>query len=310
MDGGRRLLRQIAGAKAPGSTSHGPRLRGEPRRRKGPRLFRFLAKSRIDHGFVLALFVMGVAGGAGFWLGGGYESFVRDYGAPRDIAAKVAGFSIEAVTITGQKELDEREILQAAGITPKNSLVFLDAVQVRDRLKSVPLVREASVRKLFPNRLLIEVTEREPFALWQREGDVHLIAADGTVIDAMQDDRFIDLPFVAGEGANKRAAEFVDLLEAAGELRQKIRAGVLVSERRWNLKLANGVDVRLPEKNPKAALKTLEQAEREQRITQKDILAIDLRHPGRIVVRLGVDAYTARVEAQSKKPGKAKGSET
>lgn len=264
----------------------------------------------MDHGILLALLVIGVAGGAGFWLGGGYESFVRDHGSPRDIAARVAGFQIEAVTITGHKELDEREILQAAGITPKNSLVFLDAAELRERLKSVPLVREAAVRKLFPNRLVIEITEREPFALWQREGDVHLISSDGMVIDAMQDDRFIDLPFVAGDGANKRVGEFVDMIAAAGEMRHKIRAGVLVSERRWNIKLANGVEIRLPEKNPKQALAVLAQAEREAQITQKDVLAIDLRHPGRIVVRLGAEAYAARVESQSKKPGKAKGSET
>ena len=76
----------------------------------------------------------------------------------------------------------------------------------------------------------------------------------------MRDQRFSSLPFVVGEGANERLSEFTALLDAAAELRPKIVAGVLVGERRWNLKMKSGIDVKLPESDPLAAMATLRRA--------------------------------------------------
>jgi len=70
---------------------------------------------------------------------------------------------------------------------------------MRGRLMSLPLVKNASVRKFFPNRLVIEITERQPFGLWQKDGVVKIIAADGAPIDELRDAKFANLPFVVGE---------------------------------------------------------------------------------------------------------------
>ena len=96
------------------------------------------------------------------------------------------------------------------------------------------------MRKLYPNHIVIDIVERTPFALWQKDGEVHAIAADGAPIDEMRDDRYAGLPFVVGEGANARVPEFIALLEATGELRPRVEAGVLVGQRRWNLKIDLG----------------------------------------------------------------------
>ena len=82
--------------------------------------------------------------------------------------------------------------------------------------------------------------------MWQKDGQVHAIAADGALIDDVRDGRYVDLPFVVGEGANERVREFIALLDALGELRPRVDAGVLVGQRRWNLKMKSGVDVKLP----------------------------------------------------------------
>ena len=41
------------------------------------------------------------------------------------------------------------------------------------------------------------------------------IAENGTVIDLMQDERYLGLPFVVGEGANSRSKDYLALVEAA-----------------------------------------------------------------------------------------------
>jgi cell division protein FtsQ len=329
MDGRRRLLRPLrtvetgfapaplayAGAARGALVLREPepsRIKTKPRARR-PRLglpHRVLAPlTWPGAGFCLAAALLIATGVYGAVRGGHYDAFVASEGAPPDIIAKALGFGIEAVTIAGQSELAESEILAVAGIGPKNSLAFLDVAKVRERLRSLPLVKEASVTKLYPDRLLIEIEERQPFALWQKDGLVNIVAADGMPLDAMRDQRFVHLPLVVGAGANKRLGEYLTLLEAAGGLREKIRAGMLVSERHWTLKMTNGVDVLLPEINPAAALASLNQLQRQSRILDKDVISLDMRQPGRLAARLTEDAASARAESMAHKT-KSKGGPT
>lgn len=251
----------------------------------------------------LAALILALALGYGAVRGGQYQSFVALYGSVPDLIARHAGFDIEAVTITGQRELAEKVILAAAGINPRLSLVFLDVAQVRKNLLALPRVKNAKVLKLYPGRLMIEIEERLPFALWQRDGQLSLVSRDGVAIGPMEDQSLSGLPLVVGEGANDHLADYLALLDAAGDLRQKIRAGVLVSGRRWNLKMASGIDVKLPEKDAVRALALFARLEKEQHLLDKDIIAFDLRQQGRLVARLSEDVAASRAEAlAAKKP--------
>ena len=257
--------------------------------------------------FSLALFA--AAGAYGAVKGGQYAAFVGAEGEPVDILAKALGFSIKAVTIAGERELKEKEILGVAGISPRNSLLFLDVAKIRDRLKQLPLVKEAAVTKLYPDRLLIEIEERQPFALWQCDGQVQIVAADGVPLAAMRDQRFIHLPLVVGAGANAKLDQYLALLEKSGDLRELIVAGVLVAGRRWTLKTANGIDVLLPEIEPEAALARLVDLQRTSHVLDKDILSLDFRQPGLFVARLAEDAAAERAAMLTSKI-KAKGGRT
>jgi cell division protein FtsQ len=300
--GGVLSLRAPAAARA-AARPRARRLKSGPYRR----LFALLSGSGATFCFVAALFLS--TGVYGAFKGGHYDALVAAEGEPADILARALGFSIKAVTIAGQGELSEAEILAVARIGPRNSLPFLDVAAVRERLRKLPLVKDVAVTKFFPDRLLIEVEERQPAALWQSDGAVHVVASDGMAIDDMRDRRFMNLPLVVGDGANARLAEYLALLAAAGDLAERIRAGVFVSGRRWNFKMADGVDVLLPESNPAAAVASLVRLQREAHILDKALLSIDLRQPGRMVARLTEDAAAARAEVGARKP-KPKGGQT
>ena len=242
----------------------------------------------------------------GFYFGGHYDQFARENGTLKDIAARAVGLRVGSVAVTGNHELSTAEVFAAAAMPATSSLPFLDIAAVQARLKSVPLIAEASVRKLYPNRLAIDITERSPFALWQKEGLVQVVSADGTAIDTLHDDRFVTLPHVVGPGANRRVKEYVAILLEVPEIAEQVRAGTLVGERRWNLKLKNGVDVKLPEEEPAKALARLAEANREARILSKDILSVDLRLSDRIIVRLSEESVQARAEMLERKIDKLK----
>ena len=256
----------------------------------------------------LAIGFLTLSLGTGFVMGVHWQTMQDNYGEPRHMLARALGFGIDRVTISGLSGLSEQEVLVAAGIDSKTSLVFFDADEARKQLEATPLIREATVRKLYPGEVSIALTEREPFALWQVKGELFVIAADGTVIDKMDDGRFAYLPLVVGKDANNRAGEYLALRNQAGPFAQHIRAATLISGRRWNLKLDNGMDVRLPETKPEAAVQRLVSMESDYRILDKDVLAIDLRQPDRVVMRLSEEAAAARADLLKSK-GKKKGGE-
>jgi cell division protein FtsQ len=223
----------------------------------------------------------------------------------RNALGNAAGFRIEAVAITGQTHVTEEELLVATGVTGNASLLFLDADAARARLKAIPWIADAQVRKLYPDRLEIAVTERQVFGLWQNEGTVSLIAGDGTVVGGL-DRRFAHLPLVVGKGANMRARALMEALEPFPSVREEMRAAVLVAERRWNLRMKNGVDIRLPEGDIAPALTRFVEMERNKKLLSRDIVAIDLRLPDRVTVRLSDEAASQRIEAfkeRTKKKG-------
>jgi cell division protein FtsQ len=243
-------------------------------------------------------------GAAASGQAGKFIGFVKDI---RDGATVAAGFPIATVSITGEKHLSRDEILAAAGVTTRSSLLFFDVADARARLLTNPWIAEATVQKLLPDHLVITVSERAAFALWQKAGRVGVIAEDGTVLEPSALPLYADLPFVVGTGAETRAKEFLALLGRRPELRANVRASVLVAERRWNLRLRNGVDVRLPEFDVERALDQFVALERDLKLSDRDITAIDLRLPDRVTVRLSDDAFQAREEAAKKKQQKPKG---
>ncbi len=60
---------------------------------------------------------------------------------------------------------------------------------------------------------------------------------------------------------------------------------VRIHERRWNLRLHNGTDVLLPEGAEAAAILRLAELQREARLLDRPLAAIDLRLPDRLVLR-------------------------
>lgn len=230
---------------------------------------------------------------------------LRDW---RDAAANAAGFRITSIAMAGQKQLSREEILTTAGITGRTSLLFLDAAEARAKLKANPWIAEATILKLYPSRLHVAVTEREAFALWQKDGKVSVISSDGTVVEPFVSARFAKLPLVVGIGAETKARDFLALLERYPLLREQMHAAVFVAERRWNVVLKNGIDVRLPESDAAKALDTLVQLDRDNKLLSRDITVVDLRLADRVTVRLADEPAAARIEAikaKNKKKGGA-----
>jgi cell division protein FtsQ len=252
--------------------------------------------------FLLATLVYGIV------LGDRIPAIIGALKDARDAAANAAGFRIVSIALSGERHVSREEILSTAGVTGTTSLLFFDVEGARVRLKANPWIADATLLKLYPDRLQIGIKERVAFALWQQDGRVSVVASDGTELEPYVNPRLIRLPLVVGVGAAVRAPEILALLDRYPELRDQVRASVLIAERRWNLRLRNGLDIRLPETDIASALAMLVALDKDKKLLSRDILAVDLRLPDRVTVQLSEAAAAQRAEALKKeKPGKKGG---
>jgi cell division protein FtsQ len=251
-----------------------------------------------------ALLLLGSAG-FGIVKGGHLEEMTSALSDTRNAIANSAGFRIVTVAINGRKQLTQDEVLGIGGVNGRSSLLFLDAAAVRDKLKANPWIADATVLKFYPGQLQIDIVERSAFALWQQDGRLSVIADDGAVLEPYMSRRFIALPLVVGKGAETRAKEFLALLAHYPQVHAATKAAVFVGERRWNLRLKDGLDIRLPEHDVGNALAALSKLDKEDRLFSRDIVAVDMRLPDRLTVQLSDDAAKAREEL-FKKPQKKK----
>jgi len=125
--------------------------------------------------------------------------------------------------------------------------------------------------------------------LWQQDGRLSVISDDGAVLEPYVSRRFVTLPLVVGKGAEIRARDFLALLARYPQVNEATKAAILVGERRWNLRLRDGLDIRLPENDVGNALAALSKLEKEDRLFSRDIVAVDMRLPDRLTVQLSED---------------------
>src|SRR3984885_15280564 len=254
-----------------------------------------------------ALVLLGSAG-FGVVRGGHVEELSAALSDTRNAIANSAGFRITTVAINGRKQLTQDEVLAIGGVNGRSSLLFLDADAVRTRLKANPWIADATILKLYPGRLQIDIVERTAFALWQQGGHLAVIADDRALLGRYVERRFATLPLMVGKGAETHAKDFLAVLNRYPQVRGVTKAAIFVGERRWNLRLQDGLDIRLPENDVDTALATLSKLDQDDRLFSRDIVAVDMRLPDRLSVQLSDDAAKAREDLfKDKKPKKKAG---
>ncbi|WP_128291535.1 cell division protein FtsQ/DivIB [Afifella aestuarii] len=247
-----------------------------------PRLRRIVEKMQTGrqhhYGQVAAIGFLGATILYGL-IAGGHMLTLLD----RTVAA--AFFGIQEIRIGGEIETPESAVVDQLDIRG-GSLLGFDASDARERLIALPWVKDADIRKFYPNRLDITLTERTPFALWQNDEVISIIDRTGVVIGRYKDVRFAGLPFVVGKGADSRADGFMTMVQRHPFLAERMRTAVLVSERRWDLVTKNGITVQLPENGVDEAIDRLKALQDKDDVLSREIVTIDLRLKDRIRIGL------------------------
>jgi len=146
-------------------------------------------------------------------------------------------------------------------------------------------VRSAAVTRLLPGGVHISVRERDPAAVWQLSRAMHLIDDEGAIIREVNAYEYAYLPLIVGVGAPEAASQILHALGAYEEIEAMTAALIRVGERRWNMRLRNGLDIKLPEKDFEAALNALSVLQAAHGTLDQPLEFIDLRDTERMIIR-------------------------
>jgi len=214
-----------------------------------------------------------IAGGHLSRLAAGVESGVAS-----------AGFAIADINVAGAERTSAADVY--AAIERGQSIFEVNATDARARLLDLPWVGDAEVRRLLPATVSVRLIEKRPFALWRNGKTIAVIERSGAIITDIDLTGFERLPLFVGTGAPEEAAPFLDAVRPYRAVFARLQTIQRMGERRWDLLLAGGVTVRLPEQGWESQLAELEVLIVEKAILERDIEMIDLRYPDNYVFRL------------------------
>lgn len=210
------------------------------------------------------------------------------------------GINVQNVRLEGVVNTDPAwsDITKALDVRRGDPLALMDLGAVQKSVENVGWVKQASVRRQFPNLLVISVVQRPRLAVWQYQGKDTVIDDQGQVIPEAHAVNFLNLPLIVGEGANEAAADILELMNARPALMQKTYALVRVNTRRWDIHLKNGAIIKLPALNQDQAMSRLDMLMAQHRVLDQGFAEIDLLDPNALQV-VPLDSHAAVQSAQS-----------
>ena len=216
-------------------------------------------------------------------------------GAAAAWAVRGANFPLRAIHIDGDLQRNSVSTIRANAMPRLAGNFFsIDLGRSRAAFESVPWVRRAVVRRVWPDRLAVRLEEHRAVALWQAaDGNNRLVNSFGEVFEANLGDVEDDaLPLLAGPaGSAPRMLEMLQALQAMVAPHDRGVESLALSGRgSWRVVLDGGVPVELgrggaPEVQARAQrfVDTLPEVTRH---FGGPLLAADLRHPDGYAVRL------------------------
>jgi cell division protein FtsQ len=223
-------------------------------------------------------------------------------------------FTLRSVRVESMYGLDLQHVNT---LTVKNGVVgkikgnffTTNLEQVRNTFEAVPWVRKASVRREWPNQLIVQVEEHEALGTWGEDGRLLSVKGDAFTANLAEADEDHELPAFEGpEGSEKEVlSRFAELRGWFAPIRLVPTSLSLSSRYAWTVRLDNGMSVELGREKDPSTLKDRVQRlvsiypQLVARLQDGRIDTIDMRYPN----GLALSSSALNVPLDATKPVKA-----
>lgn len=219
-----------------------------------------------------------------FFIGSGVLLGVRIYKE----SAKV--FPLREVAFSGNTHLSEEELRVISAVNMGEGLLHLSGKEVAERLLKSPWIRDVSVRKDFPDRIMIKIHEASPFAILESKGKAFLIDEKGKMLEEMKD-AVPFLPVIAADPAenNDNLVEALQLAKVVKDNKvatERNRVEILTGNAPESISMVmDNVVIKIGDGDYERKLRRYLELEEEIKKRAIPVDYIDLRFANRVVVK-------------------------
>lgn len=195
-------------------------------------------------------------------------------------------FAINLMRIEGGSDGVAQQVRESVPMTFPQSSLRLDLVALKERIEAVDAVEQADLF-LRGGVLEVQIAERRPVMIWRGQGRLELVDATGARAGVVESRAgYETLPLILGLGAQAAAGEALQILAAAGPIRERVRGLRRMGQRRWDVLLDRGQVIQLPVDGAVAALERVIALQLARDVLGRDVTVIDVRDGRRPVLRL------------------------
>ncbi|GAA4643236.1 hypothetical protein GCM10023115_11960 [Pontixanthobacter gangjinensis] len=202
--------------------------------------------------------------------------------------ASNAGFEAKRFTVNGVDRMNELKVYNRVLAETKTPMPSVDLEAIRADLLELSWVKDARVSRQLPDRLIVDIVEREPHAVLKKADKLVLIDPTGAELEPISAANAKGMLTVAGPGSRKQVEALTALLEAAPALKTRVTEAEWIGNRRWDLTFSTDQVLSLPqgEKESSIALVSFAKLDGTSRLLGGKVAKFDMRAPERIYMRI------------------------
>ncbi|MDC3084470.1 cell division protein FtsQ/DivIB [Gammaproteobacteria bacterium] len=189
---------------------------------------------------------------------------------------------LKNVKILGIENTKPTEVINIVSGLKETSLSNIDLHEISTQINNIDWIKKSELRKVYPSTLVVKVYEHNPIAIWFNNGNKFLVDDESEIIKELNPNNFKNLKVIAGLNALEDIPEIISMIRNYPEFEKKIKSLLRVGDRRWTVRLHNGITIHLPEKNVANAIEEIEQLDSKHALLSRYVDIIDMRLPDRI----------------------------
>ncbi len=158
-----------------------------------------------------------------------------------------SNFQIKKIILENNIIINEKKIKDKLSFLYGTSLFLLQTNNIKEKLKEEDFIESFEIKKIYPNKIKIKITEKKPIAILQNKKEKKYYTNNGEIINFANLKKFKDLPTVFGD--QKSFNKFYNDLKKTNFPIEEIQTFFLFDAKRWDIVTIKNQVIKLPVNN-------------------------------------------------------------
>ena len=107
-------------------------------------------------------------------------------------------FGVKVIEVTGTEILTNEQIIEASQIQEGENIFLLNLNNIRFNINKVVSAKNIYIQKVLPNKVIINIEEKQPIGIFNYDNKVYYIDSDGSLMEITEELGKDDTPIISG----------------------------------------------------------------------------------------------------------------